>query len=425
MLTYRNHTLHCEEVALTAVADHYATPTYLYSQTTLTANARAYRDAIPQPNPHTLACYAVKANSNPVILRQLHAAGLGADVTSGGELYLAQHAGIPPQQIIYSGVGKTRSEMTMALQSGIRAIHVETAQEVDTIAAIAAELGTVARIGVRVNPNIAADTHPAISTGQKAHKFGVDPETAVAILHRAHTDPHLQPVALASHIGSQITDIAPFTTAAHFLMELAAEMASAGIKLDYLDVGGGLGIDYHDQRLMIEEAPTSIFNHQSSISDWVTAVTTPILQAGYGVVMEPGRSIVGPAGVLLTRIVATKQQGDKQFVIVDAGMSDLLRPTLYDAHHSIVPVSLSAGQPISSQQVVDVVGPICETGDFLAKGRALPPVQPGDLLAILQAGAYGYAMSSNYNGRLRPAEVLISGSNHTQIRPRQTYTDLL
>ncbi|GAB4274166.1 MAG: diaminopimelate decarboxylase [Candidatus Promineifilaceae bacterium] len=415
MFTYQNNTLFCEQTPLPDIAQKFGTPAYVYSQAIFTQNAQTYLQAVPAPHPANLLCYAVKANGNTSILRQLRKAGLGADVTSGGELFLATHAGIRPENIIYSGVGKTRDEIHTAVSLGIRAIHVETMQEVAVIAEESAQLDKVTRIGVRVNPNIAAETHPAISTGQKAHKFGVEPETAVAILQQAHSHPHLEPHALATHIGSQITELAPYRTAAHFLVEIAEEMRTAGIPLAYLDVGGGLGIEYHEAL-----QPLSI--HARRIHEWVTAVSSPILQAGYGIVMEPGRSIIGPAGALLTRVTAVKLQGGKQFVITDAGMSDLIRPTLYDAYHPIVPVVKNASE---DGQLVDVVGPICETGDFLAKNRMLPPVQPGDLLAVLQVGAYGYAMSSNYNGRLRPVEVLVNGRQKTVIRARQTFADLL
>ncbi len=415
MLAYKNNTLFCEQIPLPDIARQFGTPAYVYSQAVFTQNAQAYLQAVPTQHPANLLCFAVKANGNVSILKLLRQAGLGADVTSGGELFLAARAGIHPENIIYSGVGKTRDEIHTAVSLGIRAIHVETVQEVTIIAEEAERLGKVARIGVRVNPDIAAETHPAISTGRKAHKFGVAPETAAAILHQARSHPHLEPYALAAHIGSQITDLAPFQTAAHFLVEMAEEMRTAGIPLTYLDVGGGLGIEYH-------EALQPISAHTSRIHEWVTAVSSPILQAGYGIVMEPGRSIIGPAGVLLTRVTAVKAQGGKQFVITDAGMSDLIRPTLYDAYHPIVPVVKPASE---DSRLVDVVGPICETGDFLAKSRSLPPVQPGDLLVVLQTGAYGYAMSSNYNGRLRPVEVLVNGRQKTVIRARQTFADLL
>lgn len=421
---YQDNQLWCEDVPLAEIATAVGTPIYIYSQAELQARAAAFVTAVPSAN--TLACYAVKANNNPAILGLLRQAGLGADVTSGGELFLALHAGISPDKIIFSGVGKRRDEIEMALDAGIRALHVESAMELEAIAAIAGERQQVARIGVRVNPDIHAETHPYMTTGEKWHKFGVAPETAVTLLHVAREHPSLHPVGLAAHIGSQITAVPPFVQSAHFLVQMADELAASGIRLEYVDVGGGLGIDYGDWRGEIGDSPQQSpgSNLQSPpIFEWVTAVTQPILAAGYGVVMEPGRSVVGPAGCLLTRVTYTKNQGGTQFAIVDAGMSDLIRPTLYDAYHPVLPVAEAPDDYTAERYTV--VGPICETGDWLAKERALPPLKPGDLVAIMQAGAYGYAMASNYNGRLKPAEILVNGNRFTPIRKRQDYTHLL
>jgi diaminopimelate decarboxylase len=343
-------------------------------------------------------------------LRLLAEAGMGADVTSGGELFLAQTAGFAPEKILFSGVGKTRQEIETALDAGIHGLHVESEMELDLIGRIATELDKPCRITVRVNPDIAAETHPHIQTGKQAHKFGVSPGQAIQMLRQTAEHPLLQPVGLAVHIGSQITQLAPFSQAANFLVELAQETAAFGIALEYLDVGGGLGIDYN------QPAPDP--------AAWVTAVTGPITAAGYGVVMEPGRSIVGPTGALVSEVVYTKNQGGKRFIIADAGMSDLLRPSLYSAYHPILPVNEAApGQELL--ETADIVGPICETGDVLGKDRRLPHMKPGDLLAILQAGAYGFAMSSNYNGRIKAAEVLVDGDEFQIIRRRQSYDHLL
>lgn len=418
---YQNEQLYCENVPLTTVAQAVGTPVYVYSQTELLSRTEDFLRAatavssFDKPSsPHV--AYAIKANGNPALLRLLAQAGLGADVTSGGELFLALHARFAPEKIIYSGVGKTQAEIEMALEAGIKAIHAESAMELAAIGQIASQRQQKTRIGVRVNPNIDAKTHPYISTGLHAHKFGVSGETAMALMQQAAAHPWLEPVGLAAHIGSQITDLSPFSESAQFLVGMADELAGMGIHLNYLDVGGGLGIDYSDD---------SIGNRQSAIgniTDWVTAVAQPITQAGYQIVMEPGRSIIGPTGLLLTQVVYTKKQGKKQFVIVDAGMNDLIRPTLYQAHHPILPVQQPAA---NSQQPIDIVGPICETGDFLAKERPFPPVQPGNLVAIMQTGAYGFAMSSNYNGRLRPAEVLVNGDQFRIIRQRQKLEHLL
>ncbi|MCP4425186.1 MAG: diaminopimelate decarboxylase [Chloroflexi bacterium] len=411
---YQDNKLHCEDVSLTAVATQVGTPVYVYSQAELIKRAEAYMTAVP---PNTLICYATKANGNPTLIRLLAEMGLGGDVTSGGELFLALRAGIAPEKIIYSGVGKTRAEIEMALDAGIRALHVESEMEMDTIAEITAERQTVARIGLRVNPNIDAQTHPYISTGLHGHKFGVNPERAMALMQEAAAHPWLEPIGIAAHIGSQITKLSPYKESAQFLIGMADELASMGIKLDYLDVGGGLGIDYNNQQKTDNSQQAT-----PEIGDWVATVSESITQAEYNLVLEPGRSIVGPMGALVIQIVYTKEQGGKQFVIADAGMNDLLRPSLYKARHPILPVQQPA---TSNQQLVDIVGPICETSDTLAKERPFPPTEPGDLLAIMQAGAYGFAMASNYNGRLRPAEVLVNGAEFQIIRQRQTYAHLL
>jgi diaminopimelate decarboxylase len=405
---YRSGKLYCEDVPLSAVAEAVGTPVYVYSRADILGRARAFTATAGEiAGDRALVCYAVKANGNPALLRLLGEAGLGADVTSGGELFLACHAGIDPRRIIFSGVGKKAAEIAEALAAGIRAIHVESEMELSAVAAEAERLGVVAPVGVRANPNVSAETHPYISTGLHSHKFGVPRDRATAMLRAAAAHPWLRPVGLAAHIGSQITDLAPFGEAVAFLVDLAREMRAEGIELEYIDAGGGLGIDYQS------DAPRA--------AEWVRMVGPLVAEAGYGLVLEPGRSIVGRAGALLTRVVYTKDQGAKHFVIADAGMTDLIRPTLYQAHHPIVPVVEREGAP----RTVDVVGPICESSDFLARERALPPVGQGELLAVLHAGAYAYAMSSNYNGHLRPAEVLIEGDSFRVIRPRQTYEDLL
>ena len=429
---YRAGVLMCEAVPVADVAAAVDTPVYVYSRADLEQRARAFVAAANEAaGPGALVCYAVKANGNPALLALLRAAGLGADVTSGGELFLARYAGVDPGRIIFSGVGKKQGEIAEALAAGIRALHVESEMELAAVAAVAERLGRVAPIGGRVNPNISAVTHPYISTGLHGHKFGVPRERAVAMLRAAAAHPWLRPVGLAAHIGSQITDLDPFAQAVRFLVELADEMGGEGVRLEYIDAGGGLGIDYEGG------APAA--------ADWVRTVGTLVAAAGYGLVVEPGRSIVGRAGALLTRVVYTKQQGEKRFVIADAGMTDLIRPTLYQAYHPILPVeknslrkdaklakqetldlaSLREASSDSGEIPVDIVGPICETGDFLARDRPVPPLAAGELLAVLHAGAYGYAMSSNYNGHLRPAEVLVEGDTFRVIRRRQTYDDLL
>jgi diaminopimelate decarboxylase len=411
---YENGRLHCEGVSLDDIANTVGTPVYVYSQAELVSRAQAYVEVAKAVSPNPLVCYALKANGNPHLIRLLAQAGLGADVTSGGELFLALAAGVAPDKIIFSGVGKRRDEIEMALQAGIRALHVESEMELGVIGAVAQAMGRVTAVGVRVNPNISVETHPYISTGQHAHKFGVPLNKAVAMLRQAAEHPWLKPVGLAAHIGSQIEDIEPFIESAEFLVAAATQLAAEGVPLAYVDVGGGLGIRYADDGVDSVER----------IRLWVTAVSQPIATTNLNIVMEPGRSLVGPAGILLTQVVYTKQQGEKQFVITDAGMNDLIRPTLYKAYHAIWPVN-EVRRTSEVHRTVDVVGPICESGDFLAKERPLPPTEPGDYLAVMQAGAYGFAMSSNYNGRPRPAEVLVNGDQFHIIRQRQTYQHLL
>lgn len=405
MFSYRDGQLYGEEVALAEVAQEVGTPVYVYSQAVLVAQAKAYLAAAQTHLSRFLICYALKANGNVALLRLLAGLGLGADVTSGGELFLALQAGITPDKIVFSGVGKTRREIEEALAADILALHVESAMELAAVGQIATEMGRIARIGFRLNPNVPAGTHPHISTGRDNHKFGIAPTQALSLLRQAASHPWLEPIGLAAHIGSQITSLTPFHQMGQFLADFAAQVAGQGIALDYLDMGGGLGIPYRD-----EQPPTPA---------GLLAALAP-LAGNYRLVFEPGRFVVGPAGLLLTQVVYQKSQGTKQFIISDAGMNDLLRPALYEAHHPIWPV---IAKPIVQQ--ADVVGPICETSDYLGKERPLPMLRPGDLLAIMQAGAYGFSMSSNYNGRLRPAEILINGPNFHLIRPRQSYHHLL
>lgn len=405
---YRSGELYCEDVPLAAIVAAVDTPVYVYSRGETFQRARAFIETTAEVTQgKATVCYALKANANPIILRILVEAGLGADVTSGGELFLARHTGADADKIIFSGVGKKSAELAEALLAGIRAIHVESEMELSAVAAEAERLSIVAPVGVRVNPNISAETHPYISTGLHGHKFGVPRDRAMAMLRSAAAHPWLRPVGIAAHIGSQIIDLEPFRQSVKFLVSVADEMRLEGTELEYIDAGGGLGIDYQGV------AP--------AVAEWVRQIGPIVAGAGYHLIVEPGRSIIGPAGALITRVVYTKVQGAKQFVIADAGMTDLIRPTLYQAYHPIVPVLESTAVP----EVVDIVGPICETSDFLARERSLPPVSQGDLLAVLHAGAYGYAMSSNYNGHLRPAEVLVDGDSFRVIRRRQVYEDLL
>lgn len=413
MFHYSQKRLFCEAVDLAKIAAEVGTPTYVYSADLIRKNTRSYLTADPQAN----FAYALKANQNLEILKLLCTLGMGADVTSGGELFLALEAGFDPQKIIYSGVGKRDDEIRMALDAGISAIHVESTAELVVIESIAAEMGTVANVGFRLNPNVSADTHPYISTGLLEDKFGIPMSEGVSLIQHASSSDHLHPTGIAFHIGSQITEISSFIEAATIITDLAVEIRSAGIGLDYIDIGGGLGIDYAQAVTSAEDGMGQ------AIQAWVEQVGGPVRSAGFRLKAEPGRSIVGGAGCMLTEVTFTKNNGEKRFAIVDSGMNDLLRPTLYQAEHPILRLSQPLDEGVS--RMVDVVGPICESGDFLAKNRHLPDLKRGDLLAVMNAGAYGFAMSSNYNGRLRPAEILVDGSNWEVIRPRQQLTDLL
>ncbi len=390
-----------------ALAERYETPLYIYSQATIQGQVARLQKAALELNTEVEICYALKANGNVEIIKLMGEMGVGADLTSGGELFLAQQAGIPAQQMHFSGVGKTRPEIAQAIDAGISAIHLESEMEFDAIAQLASQKEKIVSIAVRVNPDIAADTHHYIATGNKVNKFGVPWGIAKRMLKQAKAHSWLRPVGLAAHIGSQIRDLAPFAALAKRLIEMANEVEDAGIRLDYLDVGGGVGIGYG------ADSPP--------LNQWVGTVGEPIAAAGYKLIVEPGRALVGEAGVLLCQAIYVKRQGGIRFIIVDAGMSELLRPTLYQAHHPIMPVKKSSEALLPA----NIVGPICESGDFIAKDRALPPIQPGDLLAVMDAGAYGFAMSSNYNGRRKPAEILISGEAARLIRPRQSNLDLL
>jgi diaminopimelate decarboxylase len=363
-----------------------------------------------------LVCYALKANANPAIGGLLAGLGAGADVVSGGEVYLARRMGFPGERIVFAGVGKTRKEMAEALDAGVRSFHVESRGEIEALAAVAVAKGTVAPVAVRVNPDVEAGTHPHITTGTKANKFGVGPAEALHMIRWAVATPSLSPVGLHAHIGSQLQRVQPILAAVERLLELWDALAAEGIRLTELDIGGGLGIQYRP-----EEQPEG--------PEELAAGLRPMLSGRkLHLVLEPGRFIVGPAGVLITSVTYTKQvpiiaEGEAPglLAIMDAGMNDLLRPALYDAWHPVWPLNES---DVDKGYPIDIVGPVCESSDVLARGRRIGQVKPGALLAVGQAGAYGFSMSSQYNARPRPAEVLVTGTEARLIRPRETYEDL-
>ena len=406
--TYKNAELHCESVPLRAVADAVGTPAYIYSRAALLESYGAYDRAFAAV-PHVI-CYAVKANANLGVLATLARAGAGADIVSGGELFRALRAGVPPKKIIFSGLGKTRDEMRDALKADILMLNVESVSELRALDEVAREMGVRAPVGLRVNPDVDPQTHPYISTGLKTSKFGIPIAEALAVYDEAARLKGVEVLGVQMHVGSQLTKTTPFADAGARLAALAKTLRERGITVRYLDLGGGLGIRYRDEKPPRHE-------------DYAAVLVPLTRELDVTVVIEPGRSIVGNAGVLLTRVLYRKTTEAKRFVVVDAAMNDLIRPSFYDAYHEIRPVD--EAQTTAPVETADVVGPICESGDFLAKDRALPNLGEGDLVAVMSAGAYGFAMASNYNARPRAAEVLVDGAGYTIVRRRETYEDLV
>jgi len=407
MFQYSGGRLFCEGVPLDEIAREAGTPCYVYSGRTILDAYRAYDSAFGEM-PH-MVCYAVKANSSLGILSLLARAGCGFDIVSGGELFRVLKAGGDPSRVVFSGVGKTAPEIELALRSGICNFNCESEAELGDINAAAGRLGLIARFAMRVNPDVDAVTHPYISTGLRDHKFGIDIAEAPAVYHRAKAFANLRATGVDCHIGSQILDYSSILEATGKVLALVETLRADGQPIDHVDLGGGLGIAYDQDHV----APV--------IGEFVAAIRSRIGDAGLMVMMEPGRSIVGQAGVLLTRVLYRKKTASKEFVVVDAAMNDLIRPMLYGAHHQIWPLREMSGETI----VADVVGPICETGDFLARDRELAAVAPGDYLSIASAGAYGFVQASNYNSRPRAPEVLVEGDRWRTIRERESFDDLI
>ena len=404
---YRGGELHCDGVPLRRVAATVGTPTYVYSKTAALESFHAYDRAFASV-PHAVF-YAVKANSNLALLAALARAGAGADIASGGELYRALRAGVPAKRVLFAGVGKTREEMREALKAEILMFNVESAAELRTLDQVAQEMGVRAPVSLRVNPDVDPQTHKYIATGLRSAKFGIPMADALREYEAAARMPGLDVLGVQMHIGSQLTRIAPIADSLARIGALVRELRERHIDIKMVDVGGGLGIRYKD-----EQPP--------SHEEYARTLLPILRELNVTVLMEPGRSIVGNAGALLTRALYTKQTPDKRFLIVDAAMNDLIRPSLYEAYHEIRPVRETTGGP---RHTVDVVGPICESGDFLAKDREMPEVTEGELLAVMSAGAYAFAMSSQYNARPRAAEVLVEGSGYRVVRRRETYEDLI
>jgi diaminopimelate decarboxylase len=408
----RTFALHCEGIALTKLAERFGTPVYVYSATSILKRLAAFEKQF-RHFPHTI-CYSVKSNSNLSILRLLAREGCGFDVVSGGELERVQLADRrAARKVVFSGVGKSRKELTAALRAGILLFNVESESELRSLAECATECRMVAPVALRVNPDVAADTHPYISTGLHKHKFGVPIRSARQLYAQASASKYLKVTGVSVHIGSQITDVAPFGEAVGRVSDLVRELRGDGHAIDFVDIGGGLGIEYHHPGLEFSDC----------VARYARAVTNPLRQLEVRLLLEPGRSVIGPAGILLASVLYRKENDGKRFLIVDAAMNDLIRPALYGAYHEIVPV-VQTDKSSPKKERIDVVGPVCESGDFFARDRDLPHVEEGELLAILDAGAYGMALSSNYNSRPRPAEILVRGKSAKVIRRREKVRDL-
>ncbi|MEN9479771.1 MAG: diaminopimelate decarboxylase [Pseudomonadota bacterium] len=404
-----NGVLHAESVSLPAIAEQYGTPAYVYSRAALEGALQEFLDVLGDhpSGADALVCYAVKANSNLAILNLFARMGAGFDIVSGGELQRVLAAGADPQKIVFSGVGKTAAEMKLALDAGIFCFNIESAPELERLNEVAGQCGKKAPVSLRVNPNVDPKTHPYISTGLKEAKFGVAYDDALALYRRAAGLPHIAVAGIDCHIGSQLLDPAPFVEALDRVLVLIEQLTAEGIQIHHLDLGGGLGIKYKEEQV------------QPTVASYLTPLLDKLAGRGLKVVLEPGRRLVGNAGLLLTRVEFLKPGEGKNFAIIDAAMNDLMRPALYEAWHDILPVVPRAG----AAPAYDVVGPVCESGDFLGLARPLC-LAPGDLLAVMSAGAYGMAMASNYNTRPRAVEVMVDGDQVFEIRRRETVAEL-
>jgi diaminopimelate decarboxylase len=405
---YRHGELYAEDVPLQQIAETVGTPFYVYSTAAFVARYRRFSDAFGPERP--LICYAVKANSNLAVLSIFAGLGAGADVVSEGELRRAFAAGIPPERIVFSGVGKTAREMSAALSAGVHQVNVESLPELRRLAAVATELNCTAPVALRINPDIDARTHAKIATGKKENKFGIDADEALAAYRLAAALPGIRPVGLAVHIGSQVTDLEPYRAAFERLADLVRALRRDGFEVDRVDLGGGLGIRYHRER-------------PPDVGQYARLAREVFGGMGLALELEPGRTLAGAAGLLATRVLYVKAGATRRFVVIDAAMNDLIRPALYDAWHDIVPVREPT--PGATRTRADVVGPICETGDTFAADRDLPELAEGDLVAFTAAGAYGAVMSSTYNSRLLVPEVLVDGDRYAVIRARPSYDALL
>ena len=404
--TYKNHELYCEDVPLEKIAKELGTPLYVYSYTALKETFDHFNEAFSGCD--HLICFSMKANANKAVLKALINEGSGIDVVTGGELQRAILAGCDPKKIVFSGVGKSSEEISQALEAGILQFNVESEEELENINRIAIEQKTKAPIALRVNPDVDPKTHASISTGLKKSKFGICHDNAVEIYKKASQMKGIEIVGIDCHIGSQLTSVDPFVEAIRKVINLIKAIEKEGIKLKHLDMGGGLGITYKD------EVPPTPEAYAGSLKEEIKGLSMKLI-------LEPGRFLVGNAGIMLTKVLYNKEREDKKFVIVDAATNDLMRPTLYDAFHKIEPITV---EPKRDKVHADIVGPICETGDFFAQGRPLQKMLPGEYLAIMSAGAYGFSMASNYNSRPRSAEVMVNGSDYFVVRKAETFEDI-
>ncbi|MCA8991515.1 MAG: diaminopimelate decarboxylase [Planctomycetaceae bacterium] len=416
LFQYKNNELYCEDVKVADLAKEFGTPLWVYSANKILHEYRAIQDAFEEVDP--VVCYSVKSNSNLSILRLLNGAGCSFDVVSGGELYRVQHAGADTTRVVFAGVGKTDAEIRQALGQNILMFNVESEAELDAISRIAASMNRVAPVALRLNPDIDAKTHAKTTTGKKGNKFGMDIERHNALADKVLADPNLELRGIHMHLGSPINTTDPYEAAAKKALEVVTELRAKGHQTNWVNLGGGFGLNYRGT-----EAPPA--------TEYAKVILPYIKEAECRLALEPGRSVCGNAGALISEVIFTKREGGKLFVIQDAAMNDLVRPAMYDSFHRIWPVNPKLAPPtdyeaeIEGCEATDVVGPICESGDYLAKGRHLPPLQRGDLLCTFSAGAYGTVMSSNYNSRPRGAEVLVKGSDVQLIRKRESYADLI
>ena len=403
---YKKDDLYCEDVSVASIADRVGTPLYLYSHATIKRHFSVFEDAF-KDLAH-LTCFSVKSNPNLAVLRVLAVEGGGADIVSAGELFRALKAGIAPNKIVFSGVGKTSHDMERALESNILMFNVESDQELRALDKTAQDMGRKPRIAIRINPDVAPKTHPYIATGFGESKFGIPIQDSLAAYTLAKGLKNIQVNGISCHIGSQLTEIDPFLDALNKLKALLKELQGMGLDIDFLNIGGGLGITYDDERPPHPE-------------EYARALKETIGENDVTLILEPGRVIIGNAGILVTKVLYTKSTPHKRFVIVDAGMNDLIRPALYNSFHAVQAAKVTDSEMVEA----DLVGPVCETADFLAKARKMPSFKPGDLVAIMSAGAYGFSMASNYNSRPRPAEVIVKGKRFSIVRARETYDDLI